>query len=157
MMRERLRRMEERMHGPVDREQVAVHEAEVDLKKEIDGFSLGQGGGQKFKVVVSDDEGGERRTGGILETWRRLYVVEVKMQGLDSTAGTIDILKDEFSSHCIDILNLGEEEVAHRSNMSTNEDFDKFTEEAMKVCSKYKEYDYNEPIKPHNKRRRIKV
>ena len=115
--------------------------AVVDLKKEIDGFSLGQGGGQKFKVVVSDDEGGERRTGGILETWRRLYVVEVKMRGLDSTAGTIDILKDEFSSHCIDILNLGEEEVAHRSNMSTNEDFDKFTEEAMKVCSKYKEYD----------------
>ena len=115
--------------------------AVVDLKKEIDGFSLGQGGGQKFKVVVSDDEGGERRTGGILETWRRLYVVEVKMQGLDSTAGTIDILKDEFSSHCIDILKLGEEEVAHRSNMSTNEDFDKFTEEAMKVCSKYKEYD----------------
>ena len=30
MMRERLRRMEERMHGPVDREQVAVHEAEVE-------------------------------------------------------------------------------------------------------------------------------
>ncbi len=30
MMRERLRRMEERMHGPIDREQVAVHEAEVE-------------------------------------------------------------------------------------------------------------------------------
>lgn len=30
MMRERLRRMEERMHGPVDREQVAVDEAEVE-------------------------------------------------------------------------------------------------------------------------------
>ena len=63
------------------------------------------------------------------------------MRGLDSTAGTIDILKGEFRRHCIDILNLGEEEVAHRSNISTNEDFDKFTEEAMKVCSKYKEYD----------------
>ena len=69
------------------------------------------------------------------------FVVEVKMQGLDSTAGTIDILKGEFRRHCIDILNLGEEEVAHRSNISTNEDLDKFTEEAMKVCSKYKEYD----------------
>ncbi len=32
MMWERLRRMEERMHGPVDREQVAVHEAEVETE-----------------------------------------------------------------------------------------------------------------------------
>ena len=30
MMRERLRRMEERMHGPVDQEQVAVDEEEVE-------------------------------------------------------------------------------------------------------------------------------
>ena len=35
MMRERLRRMEERMHGPVDREQVAVHEAEVESSEFI--------------------------------------------------------------------------------------------------------------------------
>ena len=30
MMRERLRRMEERMHGPVEQEQVVVDEAEVE-------------------------------------------------------------------------------------------------------------------------------
>ena len=31
MMRERLRRMEERMHGPVEQEAAAVDEAEVEL------------------------------------------------------------------------------------------------------------------------------
>ena len=33
MMRERLRRMEERLHGPVDQEAAAVHEAEVETEE----------------------------------------------------------------------------------------------------------------------------
>ncbi len=108
-------------------------------------FYFGQGGGNKFKFKAwTDDESDYKLSTTEIQTWRRLYYIDLKMRAL-LDINEIDI-KNMFNDYYIDFVKLGTEFLNYIPNIDSYLEFSELKKSVRSVSQKDKYLKYKSYI-----------
>ncbi len=92
-------------------------------EKIVDGdVFVSAAGGDIFEVIAKDDDGKEVVSSGKVETRRKLFYIEAKMQGLNSVANNLTIMQQEYNKHSIELEGLSTLQIPMLENIGNDSD-----------------------------------
>jgi type VI secretion system secreted protein VgrG len=106
-----------------------TYSTDADGTKTITDLQISCAGKDVYKYTAVDDYG-NTATSVEIETIRRVYIQELKMQGLATVAATLATFTGEFAKHGIELIQLPSHAMTHLQNVGT--DTGPFATEARK-------------------------